>query len=470
MAPQDYNQEVHGLEYFTPRHITSPGTPFPDAKTTKPTPTLFTPLKMRGVTLRNRILVAPMCQYSTASHGQATGALTDYHIATLGHYALKGAGLVMIEASGVQPNGRITPNCPGIWSDAQIPALRRVSDFIKSQGALSAIQLAHAGRKASTCAPWIAGAQKTQGGKRKVSVKAHEDVGGWPTNVVGPMGGQEWAWDEKSADDEYSGFWAPRALSEKEIGELVQDWASAAMRAVKAGIDVIEIHGAHGYLIHQFLSPISNQRTDRYGGSFENRTRLLIEIIQAIRKVIPDTMPLYLRISSTDWLENTDLEKKYGSWDVESSIRLAKLLPDMGVDLLDVSSGGNSPNQLINAFNSRDYQTRIASRIRTEVKKEGKTLLIGAVGLITEAQQAADIVEEGGAMPARNADAEIEKEAQAAVGMTEPGDGDDPMADVILVARQFMREPEWVLRIAHQLDVDVAWPNQFLRVRFPTKL
>lgn len=464
--PPELNVGVPGLEYFTPQHVTSPGTPA-TSNTSKPVPKLFQSLTIRDTTLRNRILVAPMCQYSTASHGEATGALTDYHIATLGHYALKGAGLVMVEATGVQANGRISPNCPGIWSDAQIPALRRVSDFIKSQGALSAIQLAHAGRKASTCAPWIAGAQRTSGGQRKVSVRASEAAGGWPENVVGPMGGEEWTWDEKTLDDEAGGYWAPRALSEAEIAELVQDWARAADRSVKAGIDVIEIHGAHGYLIHQFLSPITNRRTDKYGGSFENRTRLLIEIIEAIRAVIPESMPLYLRISSTEWMEETDLGKKLGSWDVESSIRLAKLVTKLGVDLLDVSSGGNCSQQKLNPFDTKDYQTRIASRIRNEVKKEGGKLFIGAVGLITEAEQARDIVEEGGAVPQRTNDAEIAQEARAAVGMTESRDGNEPQADVILVARQFMREPEWVLRVAWQLGVDVAWPNQFLRVRFP---
>lgn len=463
MAPPHYNAGVPGLEYFTPQHLASPGS----IPSSKDIPTLFTPLTIRGVTLRNRILVAPMCQYSTSSSGPSIGALTDYHIATLGHYALKGASLVFIEATGVQANGRISPNCPGLWSDAQIPALRRVADFMKSQGSIAGIQLAHAGRKASTCAPWIAGAQKTEGGKRKVSVRAGEDVDGWPSDVIGPMGGEEWAWDGKPLDDEESGYCAPRALSEKEIGEMVQDWAKSAERAVKAGIEVIEIHGAHGYLIHQFLSPVTNQRTDRYGGSFENRTRLLVEIIQAVRKVIPETMPLFLRISTTEWMEETDIGKKNGTWDVESSIRLAKMLPGLGVDLLDASSGGNHPLQKINAFNSSDYQTLIASKIRTAVKKEGKSLLIGAVGLITEAEQARDIIEEGGAVGVKKADVEIAEEARAALGMTERKNGKEPMADVVLVARQFMREPEWVLRVAWQLGVDVAWPNQFLRVRFP---
>jgi 2,4-dienoyl-CoA reductase-like NADH-dependent reductase (Old Yellow Enzyme family) len=400
-----------------------------------------------------------MCQYSTAAFGADTGALTDYHIATLGHYALKGAALVFIEATGVQANGRISPNCPGLWSDAQIPALRRVSDFIKSQGSQSGIQLAHAGRKASTSAAWLTGSK----GGSKVSLRADADAGGWPTNVVGPMGGEEWTWDGKSSTDKAGGFWAPRALSENDIEELVADWASAAKRAVHAGIDVIEIHAAHGYLLGQFLSPVTNQRTDKYGGSFENRVRLLVEIVQAIRKVIPETMPLYLRVSSTEWLENTDIGKKFGSWDVESSIKLAKLLPALGVDLLDVSSGGNHPQQQINMFNSKDYQIRIAARIRAELSKTAEKLLIGAVGLITEAEQAKDILEAGGTKK----DVEIEKEAQAAVTMTEPADGKEPMADVILVARQFMREPEWVLRVAWKLDLDIAWPSQFLRVRFP---
>jgi 2,4-dienoyl-CoA reductase-like NADH-dependent reductase (Old Yellow Enzyme family) len=465
MAPQNHNREVPGLEYFTPQHVVSPGSVVQDANSKAPTPTLFKPLTIRGSTLRNRTIVAPMCQYSTSAFGPSTGALTDYHIATLGHYALKGAGLVFIEATGVQFNGRITPNCPGLWSDAQIPALRRVSDFIKSQGALSGIQLAHAGRKASTCAPWIAGAQKTSNGTRKVSLRADADVGGWPDNVVGPMGGEEWTWDMKTLDDDASGYCAPRALSVSEIQTLIQDWASAAIRAVKAGVDVIEIHGAHGYLIHEFLSPLTNRRTDSYGGSFENRTRLLLDIIRAVRAVIPDTMPLFVRISTTEWMEETDVGKEHGSWDIESSIRLAKLLPALGVDLLDASSGGNHPLQRINPWVT-DYQTLIAARIRAATKADDSTkgLLIGAVGLITEATQARDILEDGGAA---KANADISAEARTAVGMTEKQDGKEPMADVVLVARQFLREPEWVLKVAWALGVDVAWPNQFLRVRFP---
>ncbi|KAL1607893.1 NADH-dependent flavin oxidoreductase [Paraconiothyrium brasiliense] len=457
------NPGVQGIPYFTPEHEVTPGTP--NAKNTAPVPTLFKPLAIRGATLRNRILVAPMCQYSTSAFGPETGALTDYHIATLGHYALKGASLVFIEATGVQPNGRISPNCPGLWSDAQIPALRRVSDFIKSQGALSGIQLAHAGRKGSTAAPWTTSSKPGS----KISKRAGAEIGGWPGDVVGPMGGEEWTWDGIPSTDETGGFWAPRALTEEEISQLVHDWASAAARAVKAGVDVIEIHGAHGYLVHQFLSPISNRRTDKYGGSFENRTRLLIEIISAIRKVVPTTMPLFLRISATEWHENSELGKQYGSWDVESTIRLAKLLPELGVDLLDVSSAGNNPQAKIPMHNN--YQVAIADRIRAAVRADGKQLLIGAVGLITEAEQARDILEEGGATRAGDGadggNTDLDREAKAVVEMTEKKSGGDPMADVVLVARQFMREPEWVLKVAHQLGLDIAWPSQFLRVRFP---
>lgn len=444
------NAGVPNIPYFTPEHMTSPGVPFDPSK---PVPTLFTPLKIRSKTLRNRIIVAPMCQYSTAPDGPDVGKLTDYHIATLGHYALKGASLVFIEATGVQANGRISPNCPGLWDDSQIDGVKRVADFIRSQGALSGIQLAHAGRKASTLPPWVAATL----GKR-TGARATKEAGGWPDDVVGPMGGPGETWDGLNDD---SGYYPPRQLSVAEIQDLVKDWAASARRAVEAGIDVIEIHAAHGYLHHQFLSPITNRRTDEYGGSFENRTRLLREVIQAIRKVIPDTMPLFLRVSSTEWMDHTDIGKKYGSWGVEDTTRLAQLVPDLGVDLLDVSSAGNHPLQRINTFESKDYQIKIANQIRSDLKGSNHQLLIGAVGLITEAEQARDIVDDNGS------DLSIGEEAAAAKEMTEAKPGKQPMADVILVARQFMREPEWVLKVAWKLGVDVAWPNQFLRVRFP---
>ena len=407
-----------------------------------------------------------MCQYSTAPTGPDIGALTDYHVATLGHYALKGASVVFIEATGVQPHGRISPQCPGIWSDAQIAGVKRVADFIKSQGSLCGIQLAHAGRKASTVAPWLSARAK------KPSLRATPDVYGWPNDVVGPMGGESETWDGLGSTAK-GGFNPPRALTISEIKELVSDWASAAQRSVTAGVDIIEIHAAHGYLIHQFLSPITNRRTDAYGGSFENRTRLLREIITAVRGVIPENMPLFLRVSSTEWMESTSLGKELGSWDVASTLALCKDLPELGVDLLDVSSGGNHPGQRINMFASKDYQIRIAKRIRAEMKAADLNLLIGAVGLITEAEQARDIVDQANLhapeTPRGVMDGDgVQEEARVAVDMTEGAKGGEgePMADVILVARQFMREPEWVLRVAWGLGVDVAWPSQFLRTRF----
>jgi 2,4-dienoyl-CoA reductase-like NADH-dependent reductase (Old Yellow Enzyme family) len=439
------NERSPYAPYFTPEHQKSPGAA---VELTPSTPTLFTPLKIRDATLRNRIIVAPMCQYSTDHQGPDIGALTDYHVATLGHYALKGASLVFIEATGVQANGRISPNCPGIWQDAQIPALRRVSDFIKSQGALSGIQLAHAGRKGSTIAPWLSARLK------KPSTRATAEVGGWPENVVGPMGGPTETWDGKGED---SGYWYPRQLSVQDIQETVQAFADAARRSIEAGVDVIEIHAAHGYLIHQFLSPVTNRRTDEYGGSFEKRIRILKEVIRAVRAAIPEGTPLFLRMSSTEWLEDTEVGKKFGSWEVENTIEVAKQLPGLGVDLLDVSSGANHPQQRINMFDSKDYQTKIAARIRKELRAEGLSLLIGAVGLITEAEQAKDIVETGET---------IAEEAKAALALTDANNGKEPKADVVLVARQFMREPEWVLKVAANLGVEVAWPNQFLRVRF----
>ncbi|RMD42993.1 hypothetical protein DV735_g2123, partial [Chaetothyriales sp. CBS 134920] len=428
--------------FIAKKHALSPGTPLPSQDKAQ-VPTLFRPLTIRGRTLRNRIVVAPMCQYSTDAFGSYTGALTDWHIATLGHYALKGAGLVIIEATGVQPNGRISPNCPGLWSDGQIDGVKRVADFVKSQGALVGIQLAHAGRKGSTTAPWIA----TQ--NNLPSMRASKEAGGWPDDVVGPTGGD--VWDGKSLDDPTGGYYPPRQLTEDDLKQLVEDWKSAAVRAVRAGVDVIEIHSAHGYLLHQFLSPVTNRRTDKYGGDFEGRTRLLKEVVQGVRSVIPDWVPLFLRVSATDWLDETDVGKKLGSWDVASTTKLATLLSGWGVDLLDVSSAGNHPLQRINPYESKGYQTLIAGSIRKAVREAGLPLLLGAVGLITEAEQARDIVEQ---------------EAHAARDLTQQGAAKEPQADVVLVARQFMREPEWVLKVASALGVDIVWPSQFMRLRF----
>jgi len=449
MAASNLNSAVPDMPYFTPRHLHSPGTP---KELSPKTPTLFTPLTIRNVTLRNRIIVSPMCQYSAAPSGPQIGALTDWHIATLGHYAIKGAALVFVEATAVQPNGRISPNCPGLWDDAQIEGLKRVADFVKSQGALVGIQLAHAGRKSSTAAPW----KSTVLGRK--SKRADIDIGGWPDDVKGPSGGQDQAWDGLY-NSEQSRFWPPKALTTKEIKQVVQDFAKAAERSVKAGVDVIEIHAAHGYLLHQFLSPISNRRTDEYGGSFENRTRLLFEVLEAVKNVAPTT-PLFLRMSSSELMEDTDLGKDLGSWDVESTIEVARQLPAHGVDLLDVSSGGNHPGQRINGKNTKDYHVNIAARIRNAVHASNSKLLVGVVGLITEAEQARDIVQHSGT--AAQLDQDIHNEAEAAKEATNAKDGKQPMADVILVGRQFLREPEWVLKVAWKLGLDVWWPNQFM--------
>lgn len=286
-----------------------------------------------------------------------------------------------------------------------------------SQNQKLGIQLAHAGRKASTLAPWLA--DKGKG-------LATKEANGWPDDVMGPSA---ICWGE--------GFARPREMSAKDVKDVIDGFRDSARRAVEAGVDVIEIHGAHGYLISSFLSPISNRRTDKYGGSFENRIRLLVEIIQAIRGVVPKGMPLLLRVSSTEWMEKSGPE----SWDVESTIKLAKLLPGLGVDLLDVSSGGNNEAQTVNIFN--DYQVGIAGRIRKELYDAGiKDLLIGAVGMITTAEAARSIVQ------------------------STDKNGGFAKADLVLVARQFLREPEWVLRVAHRLGLKVQWPQQYHRGQF----
>jgi 2,4-dienoyl-CoA reductase-like NADH-dependent reductase (Old Yellow Enzyme family) len=271
--------------------------------------------------------------------------------------------------------------------------------------------------------------------ERGKAITATEEVRGWPEDV---MGASAIRWGE--------GFAMPREMSKEDIRDVVEGFAQAARRSVDAGVDVIEIHGAHGYLISSFLSPISNRRTDEYGGSFENRIRLLVEVIKAIREVIPQGMPLLVRVSSTEWMEQQAEE----SWDVESTIRLAKLLPALGVDLLDVSSGGSSEKQAVTPFNN--YQVGIAGRIREELYKSGiKDLLIGAVGMITEAEAAKEIVEKG------KGDGLVEIEDE---------NGGIAKADIVLVARQFLREPEWVLRVAYRLGIKVQWPLQYSRGQF----
>lgn len=294
--------------------------------------------------------------------------------------------------------------------------LKRIVDFAHSQGQKIGVQLGHAGRKASALAPWLRGSH---------GVVASKEHGGWEDNVWAPS-------PIRVAENAYA---MPKEMTTENIQELLQAFKDSARRCVEAGVDTIEIHGAHGYLISEFLSPITNQRTDAYGGSFENRTRILFETIAAVREVIPETMPLLLRISATEWMEHAGVP----SWTLEDSIRLAKLLPAAGVDLLDVSSGGNNEEQKITLHPY--YQVDLAGEIRNAVHKDGLELLIGAVGMIDNAEMARAIVEKGGDVV--------------------------PKADLVLVARQLLREPEFALRAAHQLGVEVKWPNQYHRAGWP---
>jgi 2,4-dienoyl-CoA reductase-like NADH-dependent reductase (Old Yellow Enzyme family) len=350
---------------------------------------LFTPLTLRSITIRNRIGVSPMCQYSAEN-----GFASDWHLVHLGARATGGAGLVVAEATGVEPRGRISPYDLGLWDDAQIEMLARVAHFIRLQGATPAIQLAHAGRKASTARPWQGGGplNPAQGGWQPVGASAIPFAEGYPT---------------------------PTALSTQQIGEIVQAFRSAARRTEQAGFDVVEIHAAHGYLLHGFLSPLSNQRSDRYGGDFSNRIRLLIETTQAIRSVWPDAKPLFVRISCTDWVAD--------GWTIEESVELARQLKTEGVDLLDCSSGGAVPYAKPPV--GAGYQTPFAERIRRQAD-----LPTAAVGMITQPMQADEIV--------RN-----------------------QRADLVLLARELLRDPHWSLHAAKTLQQrqHLLLPPQYAR-------
>jgi 2,4-dienoyl-CoA reductase-like NADH-dependent reductase (Old Yellow Enzyme family) len=351
---------------------------------------LFSPLTLRGVTLRNRVGVSPMCQYSSTD-----GMATDWHLVHLGAFATGGAGLVITEATAVLPEGRISPQDLGIWSDAHVPVLRRITDFIHEQGSVAGIQLAHAGRKASTRRPW------SGHGAAPVS------EGGWD-NVMAP-----------SAIAFAPDYPQPHALTLDGIAQVVDAFIAAARRALDAGFKVAEVHAAHGYLMHQFLSPLANQRTDQYGGSFENRARLTCEVSAAVRAVWPDDLPVIVRISATDWAE--------GGWDVDESVQLAARLKTLGVDLIDVSSGGLASHQQITV--GPGYQVPFARRVRHD-----GDIPTAAVGLITEAQQAEDIIVNGD-------------------------------ADMVLLAREVLRNPHWPLLAAHQLGDAGSWPSQYVRAR-----
>jgi 2,4-dienoyl-CoA reductase-like NADH-dependent reductase (Old Yellow Enzyme family) len=349
---------------------------------------LFSPLTLRSVTLPNRIAVAPMCQYSSED-----GFVNDWHLVHLGSRAVGGAGLVIMEASAVLPEGRITPSDVGIWKDEHIAPLQKITRFIEQQGAVAGIQLAHAGRKASDWRPWL--------GKKG---NATAEFGGWQ-----PVGPSPVAFSEDRL--------VPTELSTDGIKQIVQAFADAAVRAHKAGFKVIEIHGAHGYLVHQFLSPFSNKRTDNYGGSFENRTRLLLEITAATRKVWPADLPVFVRLSATEWTE--------GGFDIEDTVKLCRLLKELGVDLIDTSSAGNLATAQIPV--APGYQTALAERVRRDAG-----IPTGAVGLITDAAQAEHVLQTN-------------------------------QADLVLLARELLRDPYWPLHAAAQFREPAPWAPQYVR-------
>jgi 2,4-dienoyl-CoA reductase-like NADH-dependent reductase (Old Yellow Enzyme family) len=347
---------------------------------------LLSPLTIRGVTFRNRIVMSPMCQYVAKD-----GFADDWHLVHLGSRASGGAALVIVEATAVVPEGRITPGDLGIWSDAHIEPLARIAKFVHSQGAVAGIQIAHAGRKASCDLPWNGGAGLLT-----------KEAGGWP--VVGPSA---IAFDE--------GYPVPKELDAAGIDNVVAAFEAATKRALAAGFRVIEIHAAHGYLLHEFLSPLSNQRTDQYGGSLENRMRLVLRIATTVRALTPAELPVFVRISATDWAE--------GGWDADQSVTLAGKLKELGVDLIDVSTGGLVPKARIPV--GKGYQTPFARKIRDEVG-----MMTGAVGLITDPHDANEIVTGGD-------------------------------ADLVLLARELLREPYWAIKAQQALGGAETWPISY---------
>lgn len=351
---------------------------------------LFSPITIKSVQFKNRIVVSPMCQYSSVD-----GFATDWHLVHLGSRAVGGAGLIITEATAISPEGRISPEDLGIWKDAHIEKLSQITAFIAAQGCVPGVQLAHAGRKASTAVPW----------KGRAEVPGSE--GGWQT--VAP-----------SAIPFSDSYPKPVALDEAGIEKIISDFANAAKRALQAGFKVIEIHAAHGYLVHQFLSPLSNQRSDEYGGSFDNRIRLLMRMIDSIHTVWPAELPIFIRISATDWAE--------GGWNADEAVELAKVLKEKGVDLIDVSSGGLSTNQQIPVGPA--YQLPFASRIKRETG-----ILTGTVGMITSSTQAETILVNGD-------------------------------ADMVIMAREILRNPYFPLEAARDLKDAVAWPVQYERAKW----
>lgn len=386
------NPAAEDAPYYTPAQ-----TPPSGRALSENAPKLFTPLTIRGVTFPNRLFLAPLCQYS-AKNGYAT----DWHLTHLGGIIQRGPGLALMESTAVQKEGRITPQDIGLWEDGQIEPLARIVDFGHSQGQKIGIQLSHAGRKASTVAPFVS-----------MNASATEDIGGWPNEVYAP-----------SAIPFNDVYPSPKEMSKAQIQEFKEDFVAAAIRSVKAGFDVVEVHAAHGYLIHQFLSPISNRRTDEYGGSWENRTRLTLEIVDLVRAAIPDTMPLFVRISATDWFDNMTDEFPE-SWTVADSVKLAPLLVQHGVDFLDVSSGGVHPKQSTSIKSGPGYQAPFAQEIKKAV---GDTMIVSAVGGIRTASLASQLVDDG--------------------------------LDVIMCGRWFQKNPGLVYAYADDLGVEVKMANQ----------
>ncbi|KAF2472425.1 FMN-linked oxidoreductase [Lindgomyces ingoldianus] len=391
--PHNVNKAAPGISYFTPAQDPPAGTAIRMKDGSSKIPKLFTPLKLRGLTLQNRIMLSPLCQYSAED-----GHHTAWHFTHIGGIVQRGPGITFIEATAVVPEGRITPEDSGLWKDSQIEPLRRLVEFAHSQGQKIGIQLAHAGRKASTVAPWLS-----------MGDVAGPELNGWPDNVKAP-----------SAIPFNARHCSPKEMTEADIADFKTAFKAAVERALRAGFDAIEIHNAHGYLLHTFLSPASNHRTDEYGGSFENRIRLTLEIVEIARNTIPDDMPLFLRISATDWLEEQGID----GWTIDQTVKLAEILAANGVDLLDVSSGGLHEKQHIHG--GPGYQVPFAKAVKEKV---GDKMLVGTVGTITEGKQANGYLE-------------------------------NDNLDLAIAGRMFQKNPGLVWAWADDLGVEGRWANQ----------
>ncbi|KAE9392395.1 FMN-linked oxidoreductase [Gymnopus androsaceus JB14] len=392
MLEHIFNVPATGVPFFTPAQNPVAGTALDPQPNGETIPKLFTPFKIRDVTFQNRIVLAPLCQYSAQD-----GHVTPWHMAHLGGIFSRGPGLSFVEATAVASNARISPEDVGIWDNSHITGLKEIVDFAHSQGQKIGIQLAHAGRRASTVAPWL-----------KSNYPSTVVAGGWDAStIVGP-----------SAIPYSKATYTPQELSKSEIEEIIVSWAEAAKRAVRAGFDVIEIHNAHGFLLHSFNSPVSNQRTDEYGGSFENRIRLTIEVVDAVRSVIPRGMPLFVRVSASDRIEGLD----ESSWTLADTIKLAPILSAHGVDLIDVSSSGSTPKQSPQA--EPEAHQRYSSEIRKVLKDLSDSMLVGTVGGIKSGRQAEGYLQ-----------------------------GD--VADVAFVGRHFQRNPALVWDFADELGIRI---------------